>query len=66
MTLVRTAKQVTIALRKAGFPVNCYRGDGYIYFMSDDGREVDSIYAMYLSHFSVERYIEHVAGFYKD
>lgn len=61
MTIARTAKQVTAAIRKAGYAVDCVKGEGYIYFIADDGREIDSIYVCYLSHMPVEHYVEHVA-----
>lgn len=67
MTVARTAKQVTAAIRKAGYPVDCVKGEGYVYFMPDDPRDtIDSIYTCYLSHLSVEHYVSHVADFYKE
>lgn len=64
MTNARTAKQITNAIRKAGYPVECFKGNGYVYFVADDMREIDSIYTCYLSDLPVARYVEHVAGFY--
>lgn len=66
MTRAHTAKQVTKALRKAGFAVDCVKGNGYVYFMADDLREIDSVYVCYLYQLPVERYVSHVADFYKD
>lgn len=66
MTITRTAKQVTIALRKAGYAVDCVKGNGYVYFMADDFREIDSVYVCYINELPVERYVEHVAGFMKE
>lgn len=64
MTKAIGTKQVTKAIRKAGYPVDCVNGHGYIYFIADDMREIDSIYVMYLNQLSVERYVEHVADFF--
>lgn len=66
MTKATGTKQVTKALRKAGFAVECYKGNGYVYFVADDMREIDSVYVCYLNEMSVERYVEHVADFFKD
>lgn len=65
MTKATTTKQVTKALRKAGFAVECYKGEGYVYFVADSGIEVDSVYVCYLNELSVERYVEHVADAFK-
>lgn len=64
MATARSTKQVTAAIRKAGFAVDCIKGDGYVYFISDDMREIDSVYVCYLNEMSVERYVEHVASFF--
>lgn len=62
MTVARSAKQVTKAIRKAGYAVDCVKGNGYVYFMADDITvEIDSVYVCYLHQMSVERYVEHVA-----
>ena len=61
MANARSAEQVTKAIRKAGYPVSCYKGEGYVYFIADDDREVSSVYVCYLNSLSVERYVEHVA-----
>lgn len=63
MTDAKTAKQVTKAIRKAGFAVDCVKGDGYIYFLADNaGIEIDSVYVCYLYQQTVEEYVAHVAG----
>lgn len=62
MTAARSTKQVTAAIRKAGYAVDCVKGNGYVYFMADDFTEIDSVYVCYLNEMSVERYVEHVAG----
>lgn len=64
MTKATNTKQVTKAIRKAGYAVDCVKGYGYVYFIADDMREVDSVYVCYLNEMSVERYVEHVAGFF--
>lgn len=64
MTIARTAKQVTAALRKAGYPVDCFKGDGYVYFMVDDGRDIESIWTNAINTQTVEQYVEHVAGWF--
>ena len=65
MTMAATAKKVTTALRKAGFPVTCYKGGGYVYFISDDAEvEIDSVYVCYLNQMSVEQYVDHVSGYF--
>lgn len=66
MTTARSAAQVTKAIRKAGYAVDCVKGDGYVYFMADDLREIDSVYTCYLSHMSVHQYVDHVASFYSE
>ena len=65
MTKATNAKQVTKAIRKAGFAVDCVKGEGYVYFIADDMREIDSVYVCYLNEMTVERYVEHVADFFK-
>lgn len=65
MTNATNAKQVTKAIRKAGFAVDCVKGNGYVYFLADDNREIDSVYVCYLYQMSVERYVEHVASFFE-
>lgn len=65
MTKATGTKQVTKALRKAGFAVDCVKGSGYVYFIADDMREIDSVYVCYLNEMTVERYVEHVADFFK-
>jgi len=62
----RSAKQVTRALRKAGFAVDCVKGDGYVYFIADDMREIDSVYVCYINELPVARYVEHVADHFND
>lgn len=66
MTNARSTAQVTKALRKAGLAVDCVKGNGYVYFVADDMREVDSVYVCYLNELPVERYVEHVSGFFQD
>lgn len=62
MTAARSTKQVTAAIRKAGYAVDCHKGNGYVYFVADDiSVEIDSVYVCYLKEMSVERYVEHVA-----
>jgi len=65
MTKATNAKQVTKAIRKAGFPVECYKGNGYVYFIADTcGPEIDSVYVCYLYQQTVEQYVSHVASFF--
>lgn len=59
-----SAKTVTRALRKAGYDVDCVKGDGYVYFIADDMREIDSVYVCYLNEMTIARYVEHVASFF--
>ena len=66
MANATSAKQVTKAIRKAGYAVECYKGDGYVYFIADGvGPEIDSVYVCYLNQQTVEEYVEHVARFFK-
>jgi hypothetical protein len=64
MPRATSTKQVTSALRRAGYAVDCVKGSGYVYFMADDMREIDSVYVCYLRELTVERYVEHVAAFF--
>ena len=67
MTKATGAAQVTKAIRKAGYAVECYKGDGYVYFIADDSSvgEILSVYTCYLNQMSVEYYVEHVADYFK-
>lgn len=62
MTKATNTKQVTKALRKAGLAVECFKGNGYVYFLADNHVEIDSVYVCYLNELTVEQYVEHVAG----
>lgn len=66
MTKAISTKQVTAAIRKAGYAAECVKGNGYVYFIADDMREIDSVYTCYLNELSVERYVEHVADFFPE
>ncbi len=66
MTKATTAKQVTKALRKAGLAADCFKGNGYVYFVADDHREIDSVYVCYLYQQTVEQYVAHVQAAYED
>lgn len=61
-----SASKVTKAIRKAGFAVDCVKGDGYVYFIADDMREIDSVYVCYLNEMTIARYVEHVATFFQN
>jgi hypothetical protein len=64
MTKATSTKQITKAIRNAGFAVDCVKGNGYVYFIADDMYvEIDSVYVCYLNQLSVEHYVEHVAGY---
>lgn len=65
MTKATGTAQVTKAIRKAGYAVDCVKGSGYVYFMADDLRDVDSVYVCYLKELSVEEYVSHVSDFFK-
>ena len=65
MTKATSTALVTKAIRKAGFAVECVKGNGYVYFMADDLREIDSVYVCYLKELSVEEYVSHVSDFFK-
>lgn len=66
MNAARSTKQVTAAIRKAGYAVDCFKGEGYVYFMADDFTEIDSVYVCHLNEMPVELYVEHVADFFKN
>ena len=65
MTKATSTKQVTKAIRNAGFAVDCVKGNGYVYFIADDmSVEIDSVYVCYLNQLSVEDYVDHLKKFY--
>jgi hypothetical protein len=66
MAQATSSNKVTNALRKAGYAAECFKGNGYVYFIADDGREIDSVYVCYLYQQTVEQYVEHVAKFFKE
>lgn len=55
-----TIKAVNRAVSRAGIPLELVRGDGYHYWVFDDGRrfETASVYVCYTNTVSVERWVE--------
>lgn len=51
--------RINKALELAGIPLEIERGDGYQYFIYDDGErhETVSVYVCYLSHLSLEEWV---------
>ena len=54
-----TTKRINVALTKAGIPLEIVRGEGYQYFVYDDGKrfETESIMVCYLNHFTVAQWV---------
>ena len=54
-----TAARINAAIAKAGIPLEIVRGEGYQYFIYDDGKyfETVSVYVCYLNTFSVEEWV---------
>lgn len=55
-----TIKSANRAIAKAGIPVELVRGEGYHYFVFDDGKrfETVSIYVPYTNSVSVDCWVE--------
>ena len=58
--MTATIKRVQAAISKAGIPLEFVRGEGYHYFVFDDGEqyETETVMIPYTSHCSVSRWLE--------
>ena len=63
ITLARIQK----AINKAGIPLELVRGEGYQYFVFDNGKHYDtvSVYVCYLKHYTVEQWVEEAQSAYE-
>lgn len=62
-----TCKSISSKIQRQGFPVSLYKGDGYFYFVFDDGVkwESESVYVFRLNQLSVDRWIDQGVSFAK-
>lgn len=63
-----TCKAITARLRAEGLPLELVKGEGYFYFVFDDGAiwESHSIYVCFLNQLSVDRWLEAGRDFAKE
>lgn len=62
--MAATLARVNAALRRRGIPLELVRGEGYHYFVFDDGERFETVSEMvgYTSHVSLDRWIEWAEG----
>jgi len=62
-----TLARIQNAINKAAIPLEIVRGEGYQYFIFDNGKHYDtvSVYTCYLKDFTIERWVQEAEAAYE-